>query len=278
MSRRINRVVVENRLATGSCSGLRQFHLFLGKLRAIPLGAQRFDVNAAEQSLGQRTAVTFATGRGAGAVHQVVSFPRGGNGVNCGTAWRNQARRIIADIRAVGTDVQQLHSNDVYTCTASRWLIFQRGRCQQIRKCYSQTVATVHAQHNRPGPFVGAQANVAGGEAFGSINRHNVRLECVDHAMRIHGAETVESNCVIERHHVGLDCAITNGRRRCRRWRWKSSSSPSFLGDYLLDLRLCAECSYEQHKQGNGEQEGKLSPAVVMYVFHLFVLRVGRWN
>ncbi len=75
-------VVIQQRLATCCGSGFRCCHVDCRNLRAIPFSAFWFDVDAAEQSFGKRSAITFATRRGSAAVHEVVPFARGEEGVD----------------------------------------------------------------------------------------------------------------------------------------------------------------------------------------------------
>src|SRR6185437_7563354 len=48
VTHRIDRVIVDDRLTAGRGAGLGQYHVRRGKLRAIPLGTARFDVDAAK--------------------------------------------------------------------------------------------------------------------------------------------------------------------------------------------------------------------------------------
>src|ERR1041385_2977101 len=86
MSHRVHSVVIDDRLTARSRAGFGQVEIRCGYLRAIPLGAFLFDVDAAEQTFGECASIAFATGRSGRAVHQVVSFTRCVEGVDGRTA------------------------------------------------------------------------------------------------------------------------------------------------------------------------------------------------
>ena len=198
-----------------------QRELGLGELRAVPLGAARLDVDRAEEAHRDLAAVALAAGRRRRRVEQVVPFLLGVEREDGVVAGGDEAVAVVADEGAVGGDgADELEPDGVHGGVARDGLVLVAAvRVEQILEGDLDAVARVHAQDERARALVALEPGVAGDEAARRVDGRHVGAQRVHHAGRVDGAEAVEGDDLIERHHVGLDGLLAIGRGHGRRRR-----------------------------------------------------------
>jgi hypothetical protein len=220
---RIDRVVVDLRVAGGQRANGRPVELVARELAAVPLGAGRLDDHGAEQAHGERAAVALAAGGRRRAVEQVRGLLVGIDRVGRALAGRHQAARVGSDIGAVvrarAVDVGQAHDVDRGGAGRRLLVVLRHGR-QQILEVDREALALIDPQDQRPHALVLAQGDVAGREraAFrlGPAGRiHHVAPQGEDHAARVVGAVAVVEEQLIERDDVGR-YGVRGAATRCR--------------------------------------------------------------
>src|SRR5262245_10586643 len=101
MPRRIDRVIVNDRLTARRLAGGGKPQIRRRQLAAIPFGAFHLYVDRTEKAHWERTAITLAACSGGCAVKQVVAFALGVIGIGSASAWRHQTAGVHADVRTV---------------------------------------------------------------------------------------------------------------------------------------------------------------------------------
>src|SRR5688572_1347793 len=99
--------------------------------------------------------IRLSGGSGGSAVHAIVSFPWCRQLADARPPRTHHTRLLRGHVRSVGTDTpSQLHAYDVYAGGPGGRLVTERAGRQKVSKTNSQTIAVVHAQHDRAWSFV----------------------------------------------------------------------------------------------------------------------------
>jgi hypothetical protein len=212
---RVDRIVVDDRVARCPGADRRHLELFVANLAAVPFRAFGQDVDRPEQAEGERAAVALGAGHDALAVEQARAFMGGKQRVGRRVARLHEAAGIGADEAAIVADVVDvLHPHDMHRgVTRDRLVLMGALLGQQVLEVDLQAVADIGAQHDRPRPLVLAQRDVAGGErrplglrlAGGGVD--HVAPQGIDHAGGVRRPEAVVEEGLVEGDHVGGDGA-----------------------------------------------------------------------
>ena len=174
VSYRIHGVVIDERLAAGVtpvCASFNSSAVTCDRYHSAPFA---WTLTLPKVPLA-RTAITFATGRSAGAVHQVVSFTRCRKGVDpeshpdlrdSACCCRRSSRRKLCHLR-VPFRLREHPQNESQ--------VDRRGRLvRRFVKLFCRQ-SPLFGADNRPA-LCPAATNVAGDNAFRRIYRHNITL------------------------------------------------------------------------------------------------------
>jgi hypothetical protein len=248
---RVDGVVVDDRLAARrQLDGARRIgrspvHLLAGELAAVPHSGDRLDVEGAEEAESGGAAGALG-GDGDGLVVEEESVLVLGVPLVSGRlAGRDDAalvrdgsifvETVLADEASIGGDaVDELHVVDVHadvtvTGPVPVGLAVPGIRCHHLWRTWAilsgveevlevdgDAVADVGPQHQRTGPLVGTEHDVAGRQ-FPAVLGHHIAPQRIHEAVGVDRPEAVVDDDLVEGDDVGVDLAVAHVRLGFRR-------------------------------------------------------------
>jgi hypothetical protein len=193
------------------------------------VGVFRLDDDGAEQAGVDLSAVPFAAGRGAQAVDHVLAFTVGIENVGGVFADIGEAVGIRADKRTVVVDaLDELHADGVDgRPPGGGLLLVDLAGAQQVLEVDDQAVADVHPQHHWAGALAGPELDRARPQlSRAGIGRHHVAAQGEHHPLRLHGAEAIPEEHLVEGDYVGVDLSRAGPVLRGG-WAWQGEQHDS---------------------------------------------------
>ena len=172
-------VIVDDGLSEfGSACGCG-FKSISSHLGSIPRCALRLYIDCAKQAEADLSSISFATGRTRHGIEEIAAFLFCVPDISLGFSGHGERGFITSDIGAVrlyaANFIQPVYVHGsmtsrgvlrvIHHTLTGGWLgddLLSVGRLlQQVGEGYFEAIALVHAQHQRPRPFVEAQTHVA---------------------------------------------------------------------------------------------------------------------